>query len=138
MATALEQASMATRANEVPVGAVLVCGGQVIVAAHNRTELLHDPTAHAEMLVIKAGTHAISSKYLMDCELYVTLEPCPMCAYALSLAKIKRVYFGAYDEVNGAVTSNKLAHRGYNFEWYGGIQERECAHLLKSFFAKRR
>lgn len=137
MSAAINQAKVAAKANEVPVGAVLVHGGRIIVAAYNNVELIQDPTAHAEILAIKAGASVIRNKYLVDCELYVTLEPCPMCAYAISLAKIKRVYFGAYDEQNGAMASNRLPIRGYQVDWYGGI-ERECGKLLSEFFATKR
>jgi len=143
MARALDEAAVAAQAGEVPVGAVLVdAAGAVIAASGNRVEQDHDPTAHAELLVLRAGAAALGMKRLADCDLYVTLEPCPMCAAAISLARIRRLYFGAYDPKGGGVEHGPRIfaqltchHRP---EVYGGIGERRAAELLRKFFRARR
>jgi tRNA(adenine34) deaminase len=143
MARALDEAVAAAAAGEVPVGAVLVDGGGTIVAASgNRVERDHDPTAHAEMLVLRGGAARLGAKRLEGCDLYVTLEPCPMCAAAIGLARIRRLYFGAYDPKSGGVEHGPRIfdqptchHRP---EVYGGIAERAAAALLRAFFKARR
>lgn len=142
MDTALAEARKARDAGEVPVGAVIVRDGSVIAAAHNRTVTDHDPTAHAEMLAIRAAASALGSERLIGCDLYVTLEPCAMCAAAISLARIRRLYFAAFDPKSGGVEQGARVfdqttchHRP---EVYGGIGEAEASELLKAFFAERR
>ena len=144
MQAALEQAKKAAAAGEVPVGAVLVesFSGEIIAAAGNRVEELHDPTAHAEMLVLRAGGQRLQAPRLPVCDLYVTLEPCPMCAQAISIARLRRLYFGAFDPKGGGVdhgpkifAQNSCRHVP---EVYGGIEEKKCSSILKSFFKKKR
>jgi tRNA(adenine34) deaminase len=140
---ALEQAGRAEARGEVPVGAVLVdAAGQVLAAAGNEVEARHDPTAHAEMLVLRAAASLRQASRLADCDLYVTLEPCAMCAAAISFARIRRLYYGAYDPKGGAVehgprffTQRTCHHKP---EIYGGIDEQRAAALLKDFFATKR
>ncbi len=144
MALALDQAGLGAAAGEVPVGAVLVNGatGEIIAGAHNLTETNSDPTAHAEMLAIRFGAAWSGVARLADCDLYVTLEPCPMCAQAISLARLRRLYFGAYDPKGGGVDhgprifSQATCHHAP--EVIGGVNEVQCAKLLKDFFAERR
>ena len=144
MSLALAQAEAAERTGEVPVGAVLVDGtsGTVLAEAHNRVEASHDPTAHAEMLVIRAAAAAVGMKRLTDADLYVTLEPCPMCAQAIAFARLRRLYFGAYDPKGGGVEHGPriFAQPGCNHrpEVVGGLEEQRCAALLKGFFEGRR
>jgi len=142
MQLALDQAKAAADRGEVPVGCVIVQDGAVIAAAGNRTLADRDPTAHAEMLAIRQATSAIGSERLSGCDLYVTLEPCAMCAAAMSFARIRRLYFGAADPKGGAVENGgrffaqpTCHHRP---EVYGGIGESEGAALLRKFFAARR
>jgi tRNA(adenine34) deaminase len=143
MALALAEAEHAALAGEVPVGAVIVdSGGAVRARAHNRTERDHDPTAHAELLAIRAAAQALGGPRLAECDLYVTLEPCPMCAQAISFARIRRVYYGASDPKGGGVehgprifTQPTCHHRP---EVYPGIGEARAAALLRAFFAERR
>lgn len=144
MDIALEEAAAAGRRGEVPVGAVLVDGarGEILARAGNRTEELADPTAHAEMLAIRAAAAAAGAPRLPGCDLYVTLEPCPMCAAAISLARIRRLYFGAPDPKGGGVEhgprifSHDTCH--HRPEIYGGIGEARSAELLREFFQERR
>ncbi|MGL4396163.1 MAG: nucleoside deaminase [Hyphomicrobium sp.] len=143
MAQAVAQAQSAAARGEVPVGAVIVDGdGNVIAAAGNAPRALNDPTAHAEILAIRAACAALGNERLTGCDLYVTLEPCPMCAAAISLARLRRVYFGASDPKGGGVEhgprifSQPTCH--HVPEVYGGIGEVEAAALLKAFFADRR
>lgn len=143
MQMALEMARQAAEAGEVPVGAVLVDGkGQVLARAGNKTESLSDPTAHAEMLAVREACRAQGAPRLEDCDLYVTLEPCAMCAAALSFARLRRLYYGAYDPKGGAVDhgpkffSQATCH--HRPEIYGGIMEGECARVLQEFFQKKR
>lgn len=144
MEAALAEAAAASRRGEVPVGAVLVLAatGEVVAASGNRVEELGDATAHAEMLVLRAGARALGRKFLSDCDLYVTLEPCPMCAAALALARIRRLYFGAYDPKAGGVEhgSRIFERKGCNHrpDVYGGIGESPAGELLRRFFAERR
>jgi tRNA(adenine34) deaminase len=142
MDLALEQAHAAQAAGEVPVGCVIVRDGRVIARAGNRTLADRDPTAHAELLAIRAAAAALGSERLTDCDLYVTLEPCAMCAAAMAFARIRRLYYGAADAKGGAVengvryfASPTCHHRP---EVYGGIGEREAALLLTDFFRARR
>jgi tRNA(Arg) A34 adenosine deaminase TadA len=143
MELALAEAEAAAARGEVPVGAVLLDGaGEVVAADGNRTEQLTDPTAHAEMLVLRAAAQQVGRPRLMGCDLYVTLEPCPMCAYAISLARIRRLYYGAADPKGGGVehgprifASSSCHHAP---EVYGGIGERRAAELLRRFFGVRR
>ena len=140
---ALQAASQAGNDGEVPVGAVITApDGRVLAVAGNRTEQDRDPTAHAEMLAIRQAAALIGDTRLEGCDLYVTLEPCAMCAGAISHARIRRLYFGAYDPKGGAVdhgprwfSQPTCLHRP---ETYGGIQEQSAAKLLKDFFAKLR
>lgn len=130
MRLALRQATEAVAAGDVPVGAVIIRGKTVIAQAHNQTELLKDPTAHAEMIAITQAAGAIRDWRLTECILYVTKEPCPMCAGAIGLARIPKVVFGAYDPENsGLVKSAEVS---------GGVLEEECRELLQSFFRKLR
>jgi tRNA(adenine34) deaminase len=143
MEVALQQAGRAQARGEVPVGAVLVdAAGAVLAAAGNEVEARHDPTAHAEMLVLRAGAALRRSPRLEDCDLYVTLEPCAMCAAAISFARIRRLYYGAYDPKGGAVEHGArfftLPTCHHQPELYGGIDEQRAATLLKDFFAARR
>jgi tRNA(adenine34) deaminase len=142
MDDALAEARAAQEADEVPVGAVIVRDGAVIARAGNRTLRDRDPTAHAEMVAIRAAAAAIGSERLADCDLYVTLEPCAMCAAALSFARIRRLYYGAADPKGGAVdngvrffSSPTCHHRP---EVYGGMSEGDAATLLRDFFKERR
>jgi tRNA(Arg) A34 adenosine deaminase TadA len=143
MALALAEAEAAMARGEVPVGAVLVDGeGNVLAVAGNRVEAERDPTAHAEMLVLRAGAAKLGGKLLDGCDLWVTLEPCAMCAAAIALARLRRLYFGAYDPKGGAVEHGpRLFHQPtthHRPEIYGGIDERRAAQLLRDFFAARR
>ena len=144
MALALAEAEAAAARGEVPVGAVLIDGasGEVLAAAGNRTEELHDPTAHAEMLAIRAAAGRLGAARLPGCDLYVTLEPCPMCAAAISLARLRRLYFGAYDAKGGGVEHGPRIFEQptchHRPEVIGGLDETRCGALLKAFFAARR
>ena len=142
MDLAFEEARAAGAAGEVPVGAVVVRGGEVVARAGNRTLRDRDPTAHAELLAIRQAAQKLGSERLVDCDLYVTLEPCAMCAAALSFARIRRLYFGAPDPKGGAVEHGvkffAAATCHHRPEVYGGIGEREAAQLLREFFAARR
>jgi tRNA(adenine34) deaminase len=143
MARALEEAAAAAENGEVPVGATLVdAAGAFVAGAGNRVERDHDPTAHAEMLVLRAGAVALGIKRLADCDLYVTLEPCPMCAAAIALARIRRLYFAAYDPKGGGVEHGPRIFEqptcNHRPEIYGGIAERPAGELLRKFFRARR
>ena len=142
MGEALRQARKAASQEEVPIGAVIVRNGEIIARAWNQVEMLKDATAHAEMLALRAGAATLGRKQLDDCDLYVTLEPCPMCAAAISLARVRRLYFAAYDPKSGGVEHGPRIfdqptchHRP---EVYGGIDERRAAALLRAFFRERR
>jgi tRNA(adenine34) deaminase len=143
MKLALAEAVAAAARDDVPVGAVLVDGeGRVLAAAGNRVEADHDPTAHAEMLVLRRGAAQLGAARLVECDLYVTLEPCAMCAAAIALARLRRLYFGAYDPKGGAVEHGPRLfdqptthHRP---EIYGGIEEGRAGELLRDFFRTRR
>jgi tRNA(Arg) A34 adenosine deaminase TadA len=142
MALALAEARAAAERGEVPVGAVIVRGGEILASAGNRTLELKDPTAHAETLAIRLACEAIQSERLIDCDLYVTLEPCPMCAAAISFARIRRLYFAASDPKGGAVENGVRLYRSPSChhapEVYGGLSEREAAELLRDFFRGKR
>ena len=142
MEMALDEARAADARGEVPVGCVIVRADKVVARAGNRTLADKDPTGHAELLAIRAAAAALGSERLTDCDLYVTLEPCAMCAAAMSFARIRRLYFGAGDPKGGAVENgvrffaSPTCH--HKPEVYGGINESECAALLRDFFAARR
>jgi tRNA(adenine34) deaminase len=137
MLQALKQAQIAFDRGEVPVGAVIVCGDRIVAKAHNQVELLNDPTAHAEMLAITAATDAVGRKYLSECTLYVTLEPCPMCAGALYWAQLAGLCYGAPDAKRGFTTVEKnLLHP--TTEVTRGLLSRECGDLMKKFFEELR
>ena len=142
MEAAFAEAEAAARRGEVPIGAVIVAGGEILARAGNRTRELNDPTAHAEMLAIREACRLAASERLPEADLYVTLEPCPMCAAAISFARIRRLYFGAVDEKGGAVVSGVRLYAQptchHAPETYAGISERRAAALLKSFFRDRR
>ncbi len=144
MDRALAEARAAGARGEVPVGAVLVevATGRLVAADGNRTEERNDPTAHAEMLVVRAAAKALGAPRLPDCDLYVTLEPCAMCAAALSLARVRRLYFGAYDPKSGGVEHGARVFEQptchHAPEVVGGVRETEAAGLLKEFFRKKR
>ena len=142
MMEAIRQAKTAFAADEVPVGAVIVYERKIIAKAHNQIEILKDPTAHAEMIAITQATNYLSSKWLRECTLYVTIEPCSMCAGALVLARIARVCFGAKDPKTGACGSviNIANHKFLNhrIEVNGGILADECSDLVSTFFQKKR
>ena len=144
MQIALLQANKAFARGEVPVGAVITesASGSIITVAHNRVEQLQDPTAHAEILAIREATITLGTKMLSSCDIFVTLEPCQMCAHAIALARINRLVFGAYDPKGGGVEhgSRVFEQAGCNHkpELIGGIEEVESSNLLKIFFAQRR
>lgn len=121
---------------DLPIGAVLVKNGEIISKAHNEKELQKDVTAHAEMLVIQKAQEILGTTILSDCELYVTLEPCPMCAWAILNSRISKVFFGAYDTIYGALGSATDLRKFLNSktEVIGGIKEEECSTLLKNYF----
>ncbi|MCS7266977.1 MAG: nucleoside deaminase [Geminicoccaceae bacterium] len=143
MALALAEAEAAAARGEVPVGAVITAAdGRIVASAGNRVEELKDPTAHAEILVLRAAARLLGTPRLVGCDLWVTLEPCPMCAFAVALARIRRLYYGAEDPKMGGVdhgprifASPACHHRP---EVYGGIGERRAAELLRAFFRERR
>ncbi|RMF22852.1 MAG: nucleoside deaminase [Bacteroidetes bacterium] len=137
MKQALQEAREACRRGEVPVGAVVVSNHRIIARAHNQTELLGDVTAHAEILALTAAAQHLGSKYLHGCTLYVTLEPCPMCAGALAWAQIDRLVYGASDDKRGFMRfGKKLLHPKTRVEY--GILEEEARALLQEFFRERR
>lgn len=142
MSEALKEASDAFEKDEVPVGAVIVHQGRIIARAHNQIVMLKDPTAHAEMIAITQAAAFLRSEKLLECCIYVTIEPCSMCAGALVLARVKRLVYGAFDPKTGAcgsvfdiVNSKKLNHR---IKVMGGVLERDCGSLLTEFFKKKR
>jgi tRNA(adenine34) deaminase len=142
MRLALQEAERAFEAGEVPVGAVVVRGGQVVGRGHNQVERLQDPTAHAEMIAVSAACQTLGSKNLSGCALYVTLEPCPMCAGALVWARLDRLVFGAFDEKAGAASTlydiprdGRLNHQ---LEAVSGVEAERSASLLRAFFRQRR
>ena len=144
MDMALHEARKAVDLDEVPVGAVLIDGltGDVLARTHNRVESQHDPTAHAELLVLQAASRRLGQKRLLNADLYVTLEPCAMCAAAMSLARVRRLYFGAYDPKGGGVDHGARIFQQptchHRPEVFGGIEESRSAAMLKTFFSRRR
>ena len=137
MRMALQEAERAFAADEVPIGAIIVCQGRILAKAHNLTETLHDVTAHAEMQAITAAADALGGKYLDVCTLYVTVEPCPMCAGALGWAQIGRIVYGAADPKRGYCTyAPHVLHP--KTQVTTGVLEDECAQLMKDFFKKKR
>jgi tRNA(adenine34) deaminase len=142
MQAALQEAQAAGERGEVPVGCVVVRDGEILARAGNRTLQDRDPTAHAEMLALRAAATAIGSERLSGCDLYVTLEPCAMCAAAISFARVRRLYYGAADPKGGAVESGVRLFASptchHRPEVYGGIGEAPSAALLRDFFAARR
>lgn len=142
MREALLEAQRACEEGEIPVGAVVVRENNIIARAHNTRERNHDPLGHAELSALSMAAEALGGWRLDDCDLYVTLEPCPMCAGAILNARLRRVYFGAYDEVMGAVGSK--FNLFYDYRWptlvhfAGGILEEDCRAVLQSFFRRRR
>jgi len=142
MREALKEAEVAYLQKEIPVGAVIVYQNKIIARAYNQKEKLPDPTAHAEMLALQKAAQYLGSWHLEDTELFVTLEPCPMCAYAMLQARIKRLVFGAYDLKAGAAGSivNLVQDKRFNhqIEVVGGILKEECGLLLQKFFQERR
>jgi len=142
MSEALKEAQKAFEEDEVPVGAVVVHKGKIIARGRNQIELLKDPTAHAEMLALTSAANYLKTKWLNEASVYVTIEPCSMCAGALVLSRIKNLYYGAKDPKTGAcgsliniVNHKKLNHR---IKVKGGVLEKECGSLLKEFFRKKR
>ncbi len=136
MLKALEQAKVALQKDEVPIGAIVVCNGQIISRTYNLTETLNDVTAHAEMQAITASANFLGGKYLTDCTLYVTVEPCPMCAGALAWAQVKRIVYGASDEKRGAHHFSGVYHP--KTEIVSGVLADECSALVKEFFQLKR
>lgn len=142
MLIAIEQAKIAYSKQEVPVGAVIYKNNEIISSSHNLVITNADPTAHAEILAVKQASKALKTEFLTDCTIYITLEPCPMCAYAISLARISKIVFGAYDLKRGAISTNSnIFNKSASFykpEIIGGILEDECSELLKEFFRQLR
>mgnify|MGYP003308614658 CR=1 FL=1 len=137
MREALKEAAAAGKDKEIPIGAVIVCRGRIIAKGHNMVEMLHDPTAHAEMIALTAATEALGGKYLNDCTIYVTVEPCPMCASALNWAQIGRIVWGADDPKRGfTLFSPSLLHP--KTETLSGILSEECSSIVSEFFRDRR
>lgn len=137
MFDALREAQRAAAEDEVPIGAVIVCQGRIIAKGHNMTERLNDPTAHAEMIAITAATEAVGGKYLNDCTLYVTVEPCPMCAGALAWSQIGKVVYGASDPKRGfSRFSPSLMHPKTAI--VSGIMAEECGNIVSEFFQRKR
>ncbi len=133
MEEALKEAERAFEKGEVPVGCVIVKNGKIVARAHNRAEELSDPTAHAEILAIREAASKIGTKNLRDCEIFITLEPCPMCAGAIALAGFKKVYFGAPNQKHGAVIGKFFTFEEYKIPWEH-LRCKECARLLSEFF----
>ncbi len=137
MKRALAEARQAAEEGEIPIGAIVTCRGRIIARTHNLTETLHDVTAHAEMQAITAAANSLGGKYLQDCTLYVTVEPCPMCAGALGWSQISRVVYGAPDAKRGyRIIAPKAMHP--KTEVVSGILEEDCADIMKTFFKSKR
>lgn len=137
MKEALKEAQKSYDMDEIPVGAVVVCNNQIIARAHNLTERLNDVTAHAEMQVITAAANSLGGKYLNECTLYVTLEPCVMCAGAIHWAQLGKIVYGAFDKNKGFTNiDKKIIHP--KTEVFGGVLSEECAAILKDFFSAKR
>ena len=142
MYTALQEAELAFEENEVPIGAVVVHDNKIIGRGHNQTQMLNDATAHAEMLAITAASNHLNSKYLTECDIFITVEPCIMCAGAILNSQIRKVYFSTFEPKFGAAGSiyNLLEGNKYNYkvDVYSGIYSDESKKLLQSFFLKQR
>lgn len=142
MQRALTLAKTGYELGEVPVGAIIMRGSKIITQTHNLTEAHHDPTAHAELLAIREACRIMGTRHLTDCELIVTLEPCPMCAQAISFARLKRLIFGAYDPKGGGVEHGPRLYQQASChhapEVIGGLMEAECGQLLRQFFMDKR
>ena len=137
MQKALDEAAYAYEMGEVPVGAIVVANNHIIAKAHNNTEQLHDVTAHAEIMAITSAANYLQSKYLQDCTLYVTLEPCVMCAGALKWAQLGKVVYGAADDKNGFMTVGRhILHPKTKISY--GVLEEQCSRLMTSFFRNKR
>lgn len=137
MLEALREAQAARDEDEIPIGAVITCKGRIIARGHNMTERLHDPTAHAEMIAITAATEAMGGKYLSDCTLYVTVEPCPMCAGALNWAQVGRIVYGALDPKRGfSLFSPSLLHP--RTEVAAGVLADQCSTIVTEYFKSKR
>ncbi len=136
MKMALQEAEEAYKKGEVPIGAVIVANNQIIARGHNLTETLNDVTAHAEMQAITAAANYLGGKYLIDCTLYVTIEPCQMCAGALFWSQISKIVYGARDEQRGCINLNTKLHP--KTKMIGGVLEEEASRLLKKFFIEKR
>jgi tRNA(adenine34) deaminase len=142
MKYALREAEKAYDAEEIPIGCIIVFRNAIIAKAFNQVETLRDPTAHAEIIAITSASEYLQSKQLLGCSMYVTLEPCPMCAGAIVLSKMENLFFGAYDLKSGAcgsvlnITNNKSLNHSCNV--YGGVLDVQCSELLKSFFDVKR
>ena len=137
MLEALKEAQAARDEDEIPIGAVVTCRGRIIARGHNMTERLHDPTAHAEMIAITAATEAMGGKYLSDCTLYVTVEPCPMCAGALNWAQVGRIVYGAIDPKRGfSLFSPSLLHP--KTEVSAGVLAEQCSTIVTEYFKSKR
>ena len=137
MRKALAEAEQAAREEEVPIGAVVVCRGRIVARTHNLTETLHDVTAHAEMQAITAAANALGGKYLQDCTMYVTVEPCPMCAGALGWSQIARIVYGTKDDKRGYRQYAPLALHPKT-EVTEGVLEEECQEIMQEFFKRKR
>ena len=142
MREALQMAEFAQTAGEVPVGAVLVSGDQIIASGFNQSISTCDPTAHAEVVAIRSAAKKLSNYRLVDCDLYVTIEPCAMCVGAILHARVRRVIFGALEPRAGALQSHlrllENTHFNHSVDWYGGVLHDKCSNLMKEFFAARR
>ncbi|HNR18616.1 MAG: nucleoside deaminase [Bacteroidetes bacterium] len=137
MHEALKDATFAFNEDEIPVGAVIVCNNRIIARAHNMTQKLNDVTAHAEMIAFTSASSFLNSKYLTNCKLYVTLEPCVMCAGASFWTQIPEIIFGAFDDKRGfSIIDKKILHPSTKIK--GGILQNECGDLLKTYFQKKR
>lgn len=140
---AILQAKMAIKKDEIPIGAVIVKNNKIIAKSHNKTIASQDPTAHAEILVIRKAAKKLGSNHLVDCDIYTTIEPCNMCLAAISLAKIRSVYYGANDAKFGALetVNNALFNRGQAYhrpQIYSDIASKDCSDLMKNFFSNKR
>ena len=137
MRKAIAEAQQAAAEDEIPIGAIVTCRGRIVARTHNLTEALHDVTAHAEMQAITAAANALGGKYLQDCTMYVTVEPCPMCAGALGWAQISRIVYGAKDEKRGYTAyAPKALHP--KTEVQAGVLEEDCRELMQTFFQNKR
>lgn len=138
MLKALHLAELAMDEEEVPIGAMVVYGNEIIGKGYNQTERLQDATAHAEMLAITAAANHLGSKFLNDCTLYVTVQPCVMCAGAIINSRLKKVVYGAFEPKTGCSNFLKAEHLSKKVEWVGGVMEEECGQIMKDFFNSKR